>query len=171
MENQPSQDADAIAPEILKPELAATERENESSGIEVFYREGPILPDELKAYDDLVPGFAARYLEEVFNGAEHQRRVDLAEKEQEKRILEAQLEIFNKNHERSVSAANKGFIIIMAVLIFSTGLAIKGQKEVAIAIITSLAGVSAIIYGTDAYNKGKTKKLEQKKDDKEKILE
>jgi hypothetical protein len=48
MKNQQSQDADAIAPEILKPELAV--REREPDGIQLSYREGPILPDELKAY-------------------------------------------------------------------------------------------------------------------------
>ncbi len=171
MENQQSQDTDAIAPEILKPELVAKEREKESSGIQVFYREGPISPDELKAYDDLVPGFAARYLDEVFNGIEHQRKVELAEIEQEKLILDTQKEISKSSHKRSLLGTAAGFTIIMTALISATGLAIKGEKEVAIAVVASLAGVSAIIYGTDAYNKDKMRKLEQKKDNKEKILE
>jgi hypothetical protein len=175
MENQQSQDADAIAPEIVESDSLPKEVDKKSNNLTVrtstSIRRGPIPPGELSEYEKLVPGFAARYLEEVFNGAEHQRRVDLAEIEQEKRILEAQLEIFNKNHERSLSGTRRGFIAIMAALIFATILGIQGQEKVAIAIVASLAGVSAIIYGTDAYNKGKMEKLEQKKDDKENILE
>jgi hypothetical protein len=171
MKNQQSQNTDTISPEILKTELVTKDRENESSGIEFFYREGPILPDELKAYDDLVPGFASQYLTEVINEAKHQRQLELAEVEQEKLILDTQKEIFKSNHKRSLLGTAAGFTVIMTVLILATGLAIKGQKEVAIASVASLAGVSAIIYGTDAYNKDKMQKLEQKKDDKEKISE
>ena len=118
-----------------------------------------------------MPGFASQYLTEVINEAKHQRQLELAEVEQEKLILDTQKEIFKSNHKRSLLGTAAGFTVIMTTLILATGLAIKGEKEVAIAAVASLAGVSAIIYGTDAYNKDKMRKLEQKKDNKEKILE
>ena len=98
MEDQHEQDANAIQPEILKPELAGKEREPD--GIQLSYREGPILPDELRAYYDLMPGFASQYLTEVINVAKHQRQLELAEVEQEKLILDTQKEIFKSNHKR-----------------------------------------------------------------------
>jgi hypothetical protein len=171
MKNQQSQNTDTISPEILKTELVTKDRENESSGIEFFYREGPILPDELKAYDDLVPGFANQYLTEVINEAKHQRQLELAEVEQEKLILDTQKEIFTSNHKRSLLGTTAGFTVIMTALILATVLGLQGKEKTALGIVGSLAGVSVIIYGTDAYNKGKMQKLEQKKDDKEKILE
>ena len=59
----------------------------------------------------------------------------------------------------------------MTALILATVLGIQGKEKTALGIVASLAGVSVIIYGTDAYNKEKMQKLEQKKDNKENILE
>ncbi|MBE9203984.1 hypothetical protein IQ218_11715 [Synechocystis salina LEGE 06099] len=127
---------------------------------QITYRQGPIEASELEAYNQLVPGFAERYLSELFVGAEHQRKIELLEIEQEKSILEAQKEIFNKNHRRSLLASKLGALIILVAILTAGGLAYFGKEKTAVAIVASLAGVSTIIYGTDAYNKIKEKQIE-----------
>jgi uncharacterized membrane protein len=159
MKNQQSQNTDSISPEIVESESLPEEANRKSNNVTLrasaSIRRGPIPPSELlDEREKSLPGFADRVLDEVVNDIEHQRKVKLAEIEQEKRILEAHLEI-----------TNKVFITSMAALIFAAGSVLKGEKEVAIAFLASLAGVSAI------YNKDKMQKLEQKKDNKQNILE
>jgi hypothetical protein len=170
MEELPQEEDQFIQPEILKTDSLIKEESKRDNEIEFSYRQGPILADELKAYDDLVPGFAEQYLTEVLNGAKHQRQIELAEIEQEKRILETQQAIFRSNHKRSSWGTTAGSVIILTAIICATILGIQGKEKTALGIVGSLACVSAIIYGTDAYNRGKMQKLEQGQSDQRKEI-
>ncbi|MBJ7901336.1 MAG: hypothetical protein GC158_15765 [Cyanobacteria bacterium RI_101] len=166
MENPGQYRADADQEqEVYLPTQPLLREEEKSNNIrQISYRSGPIEPDELKAYDDLAPGFAEKYLNELFVGAEHQRKLELLEIDQEKLALEIQREIFEKNHRRSLLASQLGALVIIVAILTAGGLAYLGKEKTATAIIGSLAVVSGLIYGTDAYNRGKEKQLKTSKE-------
>ena len=168
MEDPAEYRIDSANRESYYPTTSINDNEEEKSSIrQITYRQGPIEADGLQAYNDLVPGFAEKYLNELFVGAEHQRKVELLEIEQGKLALEAQKEIFEKNHPRSLLASKLGALVILVAILTAGGLAYFGKEKTAVAIVASLAGVSTIIYGTDAYNKIKEKQIEASHEDNE----
>lgn len=172
-EQQPDENISSYSPEVL-PKDDSLARQPDRSQLSLSYREGPITPDELREYDELVPGFAQDYLNEVIREVQHHRDIELkkieiekAELAQEGEIVRVQERIFRSNQSRSVWGSIAGFIITLTAIGSATFLGLNGQKEAAIAVVGSLAVTAAIIYGTDAYNTGRQKELEARESDNE----
>lgn len=173
MSDQPDEDIPSYSPDVLSRENSIAQQPDKSQ-LSLSYREGPITPDELREYNELVPGFAQDYLSEVIKEVQHHRDIELkkieiekAELVQEGEIVRVQERIFRSNQRRSVLGSISGSIITLAAICSATFLGFNGHKEVAIAVVSSLAAVSVIIYGTDAYNKGRQKELETRESDDE----
>lgn len=108
MPEQPDEDIPPYSPEVLPRESPIAQRPDESS-LSLSYREGPITPDELRNYDELVPGFAQDYLNEVIKEAQHHRdierekiEIEKAELAQEGETVRVQERIFRSNQQRSI---------------------------------------------------------------------
>jgi hypothetical protein len=163
---QPDEDIPVYSPDVLQ-EKDAIAQQSDKSQLSLSYRAGPITPDELKVYNNLVPGFAEGYLNEIIRESQHYRdiereKIELERTElaQEAEIVRVQERIFQSNQRRSVFGSIAGSIIALTAIGSATFLGANGHKEVAIAVVGSLAGTAVIIYGTDAYNKGRQKELE-----------
>lgn len=171
MTEQRDEDLPTYDPEVLQRENSIAQQPDESH-LSFRYREGPIPPDELRNYDELVPGFAQDYLREVLMGAQHFRNIERekieiekAELAQEGETVRVQERIFISNQRRSIMGSIAGSLIALTAIGSATFLGFNGHKEVAIAIVGSLATMSLIVYGTDAYNKSRQKELETRVSD------
>jgi uncharacterized membrane protein len=132
----------------------------------------PCSPEQLEAYDKMVPGFAQKLMNEYFIQLHHEREmekkaIELEEKEliQNGEVIKVQEKIFNSNLDRSILGSKLGFVIALFAIGCATFLGFRGEKEVPIAIVGSLATISVIIYGTDALNKNKQRVMESKNSD------
>lgn len=174
-ELEKNQETRAIEPEIVTDDRSLVRPEaNPGELTSLTYRQGPIPPEELKEYESLVPGFAKAYLDEVIEGAKHQREVEKEklqierlQVEQDGEIIKTQRDIYFSNQRRSVWGLVAGVFIVSLAIGSATYLGSIGREKAAIAVVGSLAAAAAVMYGTDAYNKGKTKELESKGETKE----
>lgn len=165
----------AIAPEVVQDDSSLAKPEKTSSDVASYtFRAGPITPEELREYEKLVPGFAKAYLDEVIEGAKHQReiekeklQIEKLQVEQDGEIIQTQKDIYFSNQRRSVWGLIAGVFIVFSAIGAATYLGLKGRETSAVAVVGSLAAAAAVMYGTDAYNKGKTKELESKGETKE----
>jgi hypothetical protein len=175
-EPEKSQETKAIEPEVVQDDRSLVRPETNSREVTrlMTYREGPIIPEELREYEKLVPGFAKAYLDEVIEGAKHQReiekeklQIEKLQVEQDGEIIKTQRDIYFSNQRRSVWGLVAGVFIVFSAIGAATYLGLKGRETTAVAVVGSLAAAAAVMYGTDAYNKGKTKELESKGETKE----
>jgi hypothetical protein len=171
--SEPHSEPEEIIPphesEVIRDSAIARTDSERSQQIAFSYSSSllPCSPEQLAALDKVVPGSAQKLLDEFFLQLRHEREMEtklleLDEKEliQNGESIKSQENIFNSNQARSILGSKLGFVIICFAISCATLLGIRGDKEVAIAIVGSMAGVSAIIYGTDAYNKNKQKVME-----------
>jgi uncharacterized membrane protein len=172
-EQQSEEDIPSYIPDVL-PKNNSIAQQTDKSQLSLSYREGPITPDELREYNDLVPGFAQDYLNEVIREVQHHRdiereriEIEKGELAQEGETVRVQERIFRSNQRRSIWGSIAGTTIALTAIGCATFLGSNGHKEVAIAVVGSLAGTAAIIYGTDAHNKSRQKELEARESDDE----
>jgi hypothetical protein len=91
-EQQSEEDIPSYIPDIL-PKNNSIAQQTDKSQLSLSYREGPITPDELREYNELVPGFAQDYLNEVIREVQHHRDIERERIEIEKGEL-AQASIY-----------------------------------------------------------------------------
>ncbi|AFY60878.1 hypothetical protein Syn6312_1728 [Synechococcus sp. PCC 6312] len=155
-----------VRSDLLKPEDISYPEQN-SSQLFVSYQEGPISPAELEGYNKFDPEFAQEYLREIISEIHHRRQIEVerlklrnTELSLESGVVKTQERIFFSNQRRFILGSILGSVIALTAVGSATFLGIQGRKEVAIAVVGSLAGTAVIIYGTDAYNKGRKKELD-----------
>lgn len=164
-ELEKSQQTRAIDPEVVTDDRSLVRPETNSGELtSLTYRKGPIIPEESREYEKLVPGFAKAYLDEVIEGAKHQReiekeklQIERLQVEQDGEIIKTRRDIYFSNQHRSVWGLVAGVFIVFSAIGAATYLGLKGRETSAVAVVGSLAAAAAVMYGTDAYNKGKTK--------------
>lgn len=154
---------------IQRDQLAKREP-NDSVGF--TYRVGPLPPDELREYEELVPGFAERYLNEVLEGARHDREIEKEETqlqrleiEQEDKVRQTQEKLFYSNQRRSFGGMIAGSVIMLFAIGCATYLGLNDREATAVGIVGSLSAAAAVAYGTDAFNRRRRKELGGSEDD------
>jgi hypothetical protein len=176
--SEPRSEPEEIIPphesEVIRDSAIARTDNEQSQQIAFSYSSSllPCSPEQLAELDKVVPGSAQKLLDEFFLQLRHEREMEtklreLDEKEliQNGQLIQSQENIFNSNQARSTLGSKLGFVIALFAIGCATFLGVRGDKAVAIAIVGSIAGVSAIVYGTDALNKNKQKVMEAKNSD------